>query len=378
MKAVVNGRLVLPNKILDNHILFFDEHIVDIKPVNEMPIDETIEIIDGKNNFVAPGFINEHIHGILGSDAMDGTEKALTTMATALPKTGVTSFLATTMTATFIDTNKALEAIKSMKDKRVGAKVLGVHLEGPFISRKYKGAQVEKNIALPDFLKIDKYKDVIKIVTFAPEEVESLDFFTECKNNEILLSMGHSAVSYDVAMAAIIEGASRTTHLFNAMSPFHHRNPGLVGATLDSHITAEIICDNIHVHPMLQRLVYKVKGKSEIVLVTDSMRGALLGEGVTELGGQKVLVKNKEARLEDGTLAGSILTMNEAVKNFMNNTHAPLEEVVGMVTINPAKELKIYDKVGSLEQGKIADITIFDKDLDIKQTFVEGKSAFVK
>ena len=190
--------------------------------------------------------------------------------------------------------------------------------------------------------------------------------------------MGHSAVSYDVAMAAIIEGATRVTHLFNAMPPFHHRNPGLVGAAFDSHITGEIIADNIHVHPMMQRLLYKVKGKNEIVLITDSMRACLLGEGESELGGQKVIVKNKEARLEDGTLAGSILTMNEAIKNFMKNTSAPVEEVVAMATVNPAKELGVFGRIGSLEKAKQADIVILDKDFSVVETFIKGKEVYKK
>ena len=184
--------------------------------------------------------------------------------------------------------------------------------------------------------------------------------------------MGHSAATYEEALGAIGAGASHITHLFNAMSGLHHRKPGLVGAALDSPATVELICDNIHVHPMLQRLVYQIKGPHKIILITDAMRAAGLGDGESELGGQKVFVHSGKATLADGTIAGSVLTMNMAVHNFLTNTGASLPEVINMVTLNPAKELGLSSSLGSLEPGKYADLTIFDEAFQIKQTFVNG------
>ena len=179
-------------------------------------------------------------------------------------------------------------------------------------------------------------------------------------------------------MSAISKGATHVTHLFNAMTAFHHRNPGLAGAALDSNVNCELIVDNIHVHPAVQRLVYKVKGKSTIILVTDSMRACLQEDGISELGGQKVFVHNKIATLEDGTIAGSVLTMDRAIMNFIANTSAPLTDVIAMVTVNPAKELGLYKQLGSISPGKKADMVIFDNKINIKTTFIKGVQVFQK
>lgn len=392
MKCLINGRLILPDANDNFKIcagaLNFDEKIISIGE----PLDGA-KIIDAENNFVAPGFINIHIHGAAGVDTMDDDLNALKKFAEFLPSAGVTSFLPTTMTMPLEKIYRALERIRLGKNFSHGAKILGAHVEGPFISKKFKGAQAEENILPADFSLIKNFVDVIKIITVAPEEIgtrneglgtrvlnqspvpspQSLDFIDRCLEKNIIVSIGHSAATYEEAIAAIARGANHVTHLFNAQSGLHHRKPGVVGAALDSNATVELITDNVHVHPAAQRIVAKIKPRSEIILITDSCRACGVGDGLSELGGQKVFVKGNVATLADGTLVGSVAKMNEVLKNFCANTKLDVAAGVELVTKNPAVKLKIFDKLGSLEVGKAADITLFDDDFNIKKTFVGGK-----
>ena len=374
MKTLINGRLILPDTDGNFKIcagaLNFDEKIISIgEPVNGA------ELIDAENNFVAPGFINIHIHGAAGVDTMDDNINALKKFTEFLPSSGVTSFLPTTMTVPLEKIYRALERVRAGKKFSKGARILGAHLEGPFISKKFKGAQAEENILPADFELIKNFSDVIKIITVAPEET-GFEFIDRCLAENIIVSIGHSAATYEVATAAIARGANHITHLFNAQSGLHHRKPGIVGAALDSNANVELIADNVHVHPAAQRIVAKVKPLSQIILITDSIRACGLGDGISELGGQKVFVKGNLATLEDGTLVGSVAKMNEVLKNFCANTNTDVATGVELVTKNPAVELKIYDKLGSLEVGKAADITLFDDDFNIKKTFVGGSHAY--
>jgi N-acetylglucosamine-6-phosphate deacetylase len=371
MKAIINAKFILPQHIVEKHHLIFTDTIQSLVP-EETPLPQGTEILDAHGQYVAPGFINIHIHGSQGSDAMDGTAQALETMAAGLPQTGVTSFLPTTMTSSWEKINTALDNIQACQKNCSGAKILGANLEGPFLNVTYKGAKKEEYLDKADFAKIKAYKDLIKIVTLAPETLSGLEFIKQCTANSIIVSLGHSAATYEEALAALQAGASHFTHLFNAMSGLHHRKPGMVGAALDSKASVELICDNVHVHPMLQRLVYKTKGPEKIILITDAMRAALLGDGESELGGQKVYVHGPKATLADGTIAGSVLTMNQALRNFKANTGASLTEVVAMATLNPARELGLDKILGTLEVGKAADLTIFDENFQIKQTFING------
>ena len=370
MKSLVNGRLILPDGIICAEALNFDEKIISVgKP------QDGADIIDAENNFVSAGFINIHIHGAAGVDTMDEDFDSLKKFAAFLPSTGVTGFLPTTMTMPLEKIYRAFERIRVGKTFTYGAKILGAHMEGGFISKKFKGAQAEENIIRADFELIKDFADVIKIITVAPEEID-FDFIDRCREENIIVSLGHSAATYEIAMAAIERGANHITHLFNAQTGLHHRKPGVVGAALDSNAIVEVIADNVHVHPAAQRIVNKIKPRSQIILITDSLRACGLGEGVSELGGQKVFVKGNLATLEDGTIAGSVAKMNEVLKNFCANTSTDIAAGVEMVTKNPAVELGIFDKTGSLEVGKAADITVFDDDFNIKKTFVNGQRNF--
>ena len=244
-----------------------------------------------------------------------------------------------------------------------GAKILGAHMEGPFINEKYKGAQKADNIIRPNYDIIKDYLDIIKIITLAPEMDEDHNFIKKVKSNsKITLSIGHSDASYEETLKAIEDGITHATHTFNAMTPLNHRKPGIVGGIFASDITCELIADTIHVHPAIFNILINVKQKDKIVLITDSMRAGCMKCGIYELGGQKVIVENGAAKLQDGTLAGSVLTLNKAVNNMVNHSNLEIYEAVAMASNVPAKVIHMDDKKGSLEVGLDADIVIFDED----------------
>jgi len=378
MKAIINGKIILDDQILTGQVLLYNETIEKIIPDTFFSANSADLVIDAEGKYVSAGFINLHIHGCHGFDAMDDTPEALDTIREGMAQSGVTAFLPTTMTYDFPTIYRSFDQIRAAMGKKRGAKILGCHVEGPFISEVYKGAQSSKYIIAPDFSYLEHYKDIIKIVTIAPEKLVDDTFMKECKKNHIVVSMGHSSATYEEAMAAIAAGVGQVTHLFNGLQPLHHRRPSVVGAALDTAVNCEIIADNVHVHPAMQRLVYKIKGKDQLILITDSMRACMLPDGESELGGQVVIVKDQIATLRDGTIAGSVLTMNEAIRRFWLNTGVPLQDVIRLVTINPAKELLLDDKMGSIAVGKEANLTIFDDNIFISQTIVEGSVVYQK
>ncbi|MDU1321251.1 MAG: N-acetylglucosamine-6-phosphate deacetylase [Clostridium botulinum] len=380
MKAIVNGKIIVGNEILENKVLLFEKKIIDILDRENVCLSKNDHIIDAKGLYISPGFIDVHIHGSGGKDAMDGEIESIKVISNTISKRGVTSFLPTTMTMDKEHIYKALDVIEQAMNMDLGgAKVLGAHLEGPFINPKYKGAQKVDFIKNPSFDFIKGYENVIKIITLAPEKDENFKFLKYIKENtDIVLSIGHSDATYEQAMAAIDNGISRATHTFNAMTPLNHRKPGIIGAIMNTDISCELIADNIHVHKGAVNVLTKIKGKDKIILITDSMRAGCMNNGIWELGGQKVIVKDSSARLEDNTLAGSILTLDSAVKNMKNNIDASLCEIISMVTVNPAKDINVYDRKGSIEKGKDADIAIFDKDINISMTIIEGNIVYKK
>ncbi|SDZ84531.1 N-acetylglucosamine-6-phosphate deacetylase [Selenomonas ruminantium] len=379
MLAIQNGKFIVPNEagdfvIRQEGVLLCDG--AKIKGfVAEGEIPKNAEVIDAQGNYVAPGFLNVHIHGCAGADTMDGTEEALARMARLQAQTGVTGFLPTTMTCRWHEVEDALATVmEAMESQPVGARVLGAHMEGPFISPAKKGAQAEKNIRQADYKMVKPWEKVVKIITLAPEELPDYDFVDKCHAAGITVSIGHTAADYDTAVRAVKEHSiHHFTHVYNAMTGFSHRAPGVVGAAFDTDANCEIIADNVHSHPAAQRLLYHAKGGKNIVLITDSLRACGLGDGPSELGGQEVFVKGELATLKDGTIAGSVATMNRCVKIFWENTGAELPQIIEMVTKTPAQELALYEEVGSLESGKRADIVIFDEEVQIHKTVIGGK-----
>jgi N-acetylglucosamine-6-phosphate deacetylase len=336
----------------------------------------------GKGWILVPGFIDIHIHGASGFDVMDGTQEALNGLASALPREGTTSFLATTMTQTEDSIGIALKNASLFNADATQAEMLGIHLEGPFISAERAGAQPIEHIVPPSISLFEKWQELsgnrIKLVTVAPEVDHGLAFIEEVTANNVVASLGHTDATYEVVSEAVKVGATHVTHLYNQMSPFHHREPGVVGAALlQKPLTVELIVDFIHSAPNSVELAYRQKGAGGIILITDAMRAKGLAPGMYDLGGQDVAVTQNDARLADGTLAGSILTMENAAKNMKAATDCTLSELVAMTSTNAATQLGLSNK-GAIESGKDADLTIIDKNWNVQMTICSGNIAYTK
>ena len=376
MKAIINGKIIKENEILENKVIVFNDKIVGL--YDKVPKDA--DIIDAKGMYVSPGLIDIHVHGSCNCDVMDKSVDAIKTIGNGIKENGVTSFLPTTMTMSEEDIHEALDTIReSMNIKYNGAQILGVHLEGPFINNKYKGAQSDEFIQVPNFPFIEDYVDIIKIISYAPEVDKNFNFTKEVKEKtDITLSIAHTNATYEEAISAIKFGASNITHLFNAMTPLNHREMGVVGAALTSNVYCEIICDNIHINPALFQFVLNNKGKDKVILITDCMRAGCMPDGKYDLGGQDVFVKDGAARLAAGNLAGSVLNLNKAVYNFMKKTNLSLNEAINLASLNPAKSINMDDRKGSLEINKDADIAIFNDEMDCYMTVSQGEIIFNK
>ena len=368
MKAIINAKIVTHNAVLEEKVLLFDKEIIEITEI----VPDSVEIVDAKGAYLSAGFIDIHIHGSVGADVMDATPEALERIAQSILQTGTTSFLGTTMTMAAEDITKALENVQAHPPKN-GAKLLGVHLEGPFINPNKHGAQNLNFIQEPNFELIAPFMESVKMITLAPEVdgAEALIRYMQEHYPHVLLSIGHSEATYKESLESFNWGVTHATHLFNAMNPLHHREPGIVGAVLsDKRVSCDIIADLVHIHPSFFSMLSRVK-PDNLILVTDAIRAGCLQCGTYMLGGQKVTVKDNVARLYDGTLAGSLLKLNEALRNFSRYSDMSLPELVAMVTSIPARKLGL--ELGELKQGYPADIVLFDEEFTVYKTFINGE-----
>lgn len=374
MNAIINGKIILKDRIVENCALLYSDIIEGIIPEENIP--EGAFVINADGGYVSPGLIDLHIHGYLGKDVCDGEEESIRTISKGLLKNGVTGYLPTTMTVDMTVIKKALEVCRALKEESKewqGSEILGCHAEGPFISESKKGAQDAKYILKPDAAFVKEYADIIKTITLAPETDEN-DFAAIreiCRDTDAVVSVGHTSADYDTTMAGINAGIKHATHLFNAMTPLAHRSPGVVTAALNSDISVEIIVDTFHVDKCFYDLLWKVKGRN-LCFITDCLPAGGLPYGEYTLGGAKIIYNDIVCRLEDGTVAGSVLRLNQGVWNVYKNSNIPLYECVNCASLNPATTIGVSNCKGSLEIGKDADIVITDNEFEVKKTIIKG------
>lgn len=375
MKAITNGKIILKDRIVENFALLYSDVILGIVKNDEIP--EDAEKIDAKGGFISPGLIDLHIHGYLGKDVCDGEEESIKTISEGIVKNGVTGYLPTTMTVDMKVIKQALKVLRDLKEESKswnGSRILGAHAEGPFISEAKKGAQDKKYILAPDAEFVKEYADIIKIITLAPE-CDTSDFSAIreiSKNTDVVISMGHTSADYETAIKSTNNGVRHVTHLFNAMTPILHRAPGVVTAALNTDVSCELIADTFHVSTAFYDMLFKLKGR-KLCFITDCLPAGGLPYGEYTLGGQKIIYNDIVCRLEDGTVAGSVLPLNKGVWNVYTNSEIPLWECVNCASLNPATTIGVENKKGSIEIGKDADIIITDNEFNIQKTIIGGE-----
>lgn len=379
MKIIKNAKVFDGEKIIDScSVVISEDKIVHVSSKDVKNSSDT-EVIDAEGRIISPGFIDMHIHGAGGYDVMDGCEESVLNISSIIASKGTTSFLPTTMTMDVQSIAKSVKAVKSCMGKTRGANILGIHLEGPFINKEKKGAQNEKYILKPD---IENYnlitagnEDIIKRVTIAPEVDEGLKLTRHLASKGICVSVGHTCAGIDAFSESVKAGVNLCTHLFNAMSPLSHRDPGVPGgALLNDDVYVEFIADMYHIHKDTIRLILKCKDHSRCILISDAMHASCKGDGVFLFGGQEVTAKNGQARLANGALAGSVIMVHDAIRNMVNIVGVGLDEALAMATLNAAKIIGVDKHKGRIAEGYDADIVMFDDSLDIKMVMVMGET----
>ena len=385
MIVLSGADLVLPDGVRSPGTLVLDgDRIVEVE-AGSRPAGAGVEHVDLTGHLIAPGFIDVHVHGVEGTDSLDGGDAA-GRIAAALPKYGVTAFCPTTVACAVATLAEVLASIHHIRQQPLagGARVLGAHLESNFISPAYRGAQPEKQLRLPSSRDGGQIRDEIQragadvaIVTLAPELDGAHDLIQWLVKNGIRVSLGHSAASFEHAEAAIDLGARHATHLFNRMPPLSHRDPGLAGAVLTRReVAAEIICDGVHVHGSMIQLAIAAKGIDRVMAITDGTAAAGLPEtSVASLGGRRICVRDGAAYLDEGTLAGSVATMDVVFRFLVKEVGVSLSDASRLCSTTPATELGLH-ACGVIARGAVADLVVLDSNLAVKQTYVAGVLAF--
>jgi N-acetylglucosamine-6-phosphate deacetylase len=380
LRLVITGGLVItPLDVLDSaDVVIEDGLIAGVAPgLAAHGADETI---DAGGHVVAPGFIDIHVHGSAGHDTMDGTAEAIEGMARFFASRGVTAFCPTTLTMPAEAIMRSVRAVHECQQRRIaGAQPLGVHLEGPYISAAKKGAQPEQYVRTAQSLDYREFFSLgnVRLISLAPELDENKELIGFARGQGASVAAGHSAASYEQVEEAVRLGLNQSTHTFNQMEGLHHRRPGTAGAALLlDGIFAQLIADGVHLHPAVVDLAIRLKGPEKAVLITDAIRGAGMPDGEYELGGQAIVVREGAVRLADGTLAGSCLTLDTAVRNVLEFTDCDLAEAIQMATLTPARSIGIAHRKGSLEPGKEADVVLLDQALEVAATIVMGEVVY--
>lgn len=371
IKILINNELKEAEVVIDGNVIkrvFTDNDFI----ANKYSKDSTI---DGEGQLLIPGMIDVHIHGANNYNMMDGTTKSIQEVSKACVETGCTSFLVTSVSSNLEDLLQMIRQTKKVIGKEEGAKIAGIHLEGPYLNIEKKGMQNPKFLRHPDLNEITEiFREaggLIKMVTIAPELPGGLDLIEFLKEQGVVIAIAHSNATYEEAQIAFEKGATHITHCFNAMPAIHHRSPGLVTAALeDDSVSVQAIVDGVHLHPGIVRLLHKVKGADKMVLTTDALQAMGVGDGEYVFGGHQVTVKDGIARLDDGTLASSTVTMNKSLK-LSTEFGIPLKNAVQMATTTPANVLGLKN-VGKIEEGYIADLVLLDNDFNVLNTWVSG------
>ena len=369
---IKNGLVFTPEGTFEEKELYIekDKIVATREEVNDT------RVVDASGCKIIPGLIDVHSHGASGCDFGDADAKHLEKILAYERVHGITSYCPTSMTVSKEELLHIFPTVLEVKERDELAKIAGIHMEGPFVSVKKKGAQNEAHIkkASVEFFEECNAScgNKIKLITLAPEEEGAMEFI-EAMKDKIHISIGHSCADYEMAKKALEKGANHVTHAFNAMTPFEHRAPGIIGAAMsDDSCFVEIISDGMHVHPVFVKMMFDTIGSKRMVLISDSLSATGLEDGTYELGGQAVVVKDKKATLLDGTIAGSTTNLFDCMKRAMSFGVAEADAIFA-ATRNPAKSIGIYEKTGSLEVGKAADFLIVSKGYELKQVFVDGK-----
>jgi N-acetylglucosamine-6-phosphate deacetylase len=377
--TIENGTVFTPDNELPGYTLVIETgRITSLKPKPDTDIEKG-ELVDATGMYVIPGMIDLHVHGAVGHDVMDASPIALQNMARFFASHGVTSYLPTTVTAPSIAIKKAIDNIAHTAQSKDGAQHLGVHLEGPFINKDYKGAQLSEYIRDPNLEEFEQYiaSGIIKLVTLAPEQPEALSLIERGVKEGIRFAVGHSGANYDQIIQSVERGLSQATHTFNGMASLHHREPGVIGGVLtEDRIWAELICDGIHVHPAVVNLVVRSKGTHRTILITDAIRATGLGDGIYNYLGEKIIVNQSIARNTDGHLAGSTTTMDEELRTIMDYCNLSLSQALPMVTSTPANAIGLGVSKGVIAPGADADVVLLDANYRVRMTIVSGRIVY--
>ena len=382
-RTVIKGNLILPDKIIENGWLVIEDGLIkEIGEAGQKSATPLADVHDYSGYWISPGLVDVHLHGALGHEVMDAEVVGLKKIARHQAACGVTAFFPTTLTAPLETVIRAIETVRAAAGEELPSEIAGIHLEGPYVSLKRKGAQDPKyvrEIQEPDLERLRAALGPLRtLITVAPETGRNLDFIPRMVDLGWVVSIGHSDATYDEATRAIAAGANHATHLFNAWKEFHHREPGGLGAVLDSdRVFAELIADGIHVHPSFIRLAVFRKGPERTCLITDSLKAAGLHDGTYDWGDMQIVLKGAEVRLRDsGVLAGSVLHLNQAIKNVLDWTRLPVPSVVRMASLTPAESVGLGRVMGSLEPGKLANLAVFDSSFETVATYLRGKKVY--
>lgn len=377
--ALKNITIVTPFRIIEEGALLVEgKKISAIGKLSEIDIPAGIKVFALDGMTLTPGFIDLLVHGGGGYGFADMSPEALDTISSHFFRHGTTGMLAALYSKPEKDMVADVQRIAGYCSSRKDSNIWGMHLEGPFINKVLHGAMKVEYLWEPSVEGWTKLfqssKGYIRLMTIAPELPGCHDVMRAAAKNDVVLSIGHSAATYEEVLAAIDNGAAHVTHMFNAMNPFHHRKPGVaLGAFLHNELKVELIADGIHVHPAVMKLIYLVKGDGGIILITDAIRASGMPNGEYTFMDQKIQVKDKKAYLDDGTLAGSTLTMNQAIKTMVEQVDVPLTHAVRMASLNGAKVLGRAHHKGILAVGKDADLVIMDEDFEVHMTIYEGE-----